>query len=176
MRLGKALLVAAVVAVIGVLALAVPGLRGASLGVRANQGERPSAPTFALPLLSGSGNVSSSDLRGRPVVVNFWASWCDPCKDEAPLLEDAARAYGERAAFVGINRGEVIGAAQRFARDYHLSFTLVRDGDRTVERAFGVAGVPETFVLDADGRVIRFFPGPIASLDDLDEALRAAGA
>lgn len=90
-------------------------------------------------------------LRGRPVVVNVWASWCGPCRVEAPLLQDAADEYGDRVAFLGVaSRDEPDGAA-RFIERYGISYPNVFDDSGEVRRALGLRGFPTTYIFDAEG-------------------------
>ena len=90
-------------------------------------------------------------LRGRPVVVNVWASWCGPCRVEAPLLQDAAEEYGDRVAFLGVaSRDEPDGAA-RFLERYGISYPNVFDDSGEVRRALGLRGFPTTYIFDAEG-------------------------
>jgi cytochrome c biogenesis protein CcmG/thiol:disulfide interchange protein DsbE len=140
-------------------------------GVR--DGKRPDAPGFELPTLSGDGEVSLDQYRGRPVVVNFWASWCDPCKDEAPLLQQLADEEGaDGAAFVGIDSQDLRSDARAFADRYDLRYTLVHDSGGVNDR-WGVTGYPETFVLDVDGRAVAHWEGPISSDEDVAELKQA---
>jgi cytochrome c biogenesis protein CcmG/thiol:disulfide interchange protein DsbE len=132
-------------------------------------GKRPTAPNFTLDRLDG-GQFSLASSRGKAVVLNFWASWCGPCKDEAPVLALLSRKYGDRVAVVGVNTQDVPSDARDFAQRYGLDFTLVHDpGD--VYRHWGLTGLPETFVIDPKGRVVRHFPGEI-SASELEAALK----
>ncbi len=164
-------------AIVVLLALAVPGFvsRGSIID-RVGKGEKPVAPNFNLPgLRPQDAPVELANLRGRPVVVNFWASWCAACADEAPLLEDLARKYGARVSFVGVNRtDDAPGAAVKFATDYGLSFALVRDRDSETFRRWGLEFVPETLVLDGEGRVVKRLID--ISSGALERALAEAGA
>ncbi len=166
-------------ALVALLAVAVRDSSGArSFAADVRDGGRPVAPTFELPALDGSGPVRLDAFRGRPVVVNFWASWCDPCKDEAPLFEQLARSERERGvAFVGVDSQDLTDDARSFARRYGLSYTLVRDRDDRTKRDWGVQGFPETFVLDRGGRAVAHFNGPIdasaATLRRFEDALAA---
>jgi cytochrome c biogenesis protein CcmG/thiol:disulfide interchange protein DsbE len=136
-------------------------------------GKRPAAPSFDLPALEGDGRVRLDDYRGRPVVINFWASWCDPCKDEAPLLEELAAAEGpDGAAFLGIDAQDLTDDARAFAERYGLTYPLAHD-DGDIHERWGVSQFPETFVVDGAGRTIAHWPGPIVSDEDVAE-LRAA--
>ena len=107
------------------------------------------APSFELPLLDGSGTLTDEDLRGSPVVVNFWASWCIPCREEAPVLEKAWRAYrDEGVVFLGVNIKDAEVSARGFVDDLGLTYLQVRDTDEGLARALGVKGLPETFFID----------------------------
>ncbi len=112
---------------------------------------RQSVPEFDLPLLSGSGRLSSDELKGSPVVLNFWASWCVPCRKEARLLERAWLRYrGEGVRFVGVNVQDSPGDARRFVDEHALTFPIVVDAKRTLERRLEVFGLPQTFFVGRD--------------------------
>jgi cytochrome c biogenesis protein CcmG/thiol:disulfide interchange protein DsbE len=119
-------------------------------------GETPTAPDFTLSRLSGGGDFSLSSTRGSVVVLNFWASWCDPCKDEAPVLNEIARRYDGRAEVVGVDTRDVEGLGRDFAKRYGLTFPLLHD-DGSQYRRWGLTGLPETFVIDREGRVVHHF-------------------
>ncbi len=126
-------------------------------------GKSPAAPDFTLQRINGGGDLSLAKLRGRIVLVNFWASWCDPCKDEAPILNALASRYGRRVAVVGVDTQDFKHDAARFARTYHLSYPLVHDTSGDVSQAWGVGLLPETFVVDAAGHVRHYFDGEVTS-------------
>jgi cytochrome c biogenesis protein CcmG/thiol:disulfide interchange protein DsbE len=106
------------------------------------------APDFELPTLSG-GTLSSDDLKDHPVVVNFWASWCLPCREEAPLLERTWRRYrDEGVVFLGVNIKDAESDAKAFVEEFDITYPMVRDLDQELTRAFGVRGLPETFFVD----------------------------
>ena len=115
---------------------------------------RKPAPDFSLALLEG-GTLTLRELRGKVVVVNFWASWCYPaCYEEAPVLERNWRAYRDREVVVlGVDIQDREEAAQKFVRDFGLTFPNVRDVDGKVSVEYGIYGVPETFFLDRQGRI-----------------------
>ena len=141
--------------------------KGGDLAAAANRGQRPSAPDFTLERLDGAGRVELSSLRGKAVVLNVWASWCGPCKEEAPYLEQVWRENHKRGVVVvGLDAKDFREDARRFARRYELTFPLVYDGPGTTIDDFGVTGFPETFVLDRDGRVVRFFAGAVNGTEE----------
>ena len=123
------------------------------------RGQRPPAPAFSLPRFDG-GTLALTSLRGQYVLVNFWASWCIPCRDEAPLLERASREYRDRGlVVVGVNIQDLEPEARKFIAQFKISYPNVRDRDGRVSRAYGTTGVPESFFIDREGRVVRKFPG-----------------
>jgi cytochrome c biogenesis protein CcmG/thiol:disulfide interchange protein DsbE len=119
------------------------------------RGDTPSAPAFRLDRLDRPGKLSLAAYRGRPVVLNFWASWCEPCKQEAPLLEAAWRRYGSRGLVVlGLDFNDLRSDARRFARENRMSYPLVHDGHGDTLTDYGVTGAPETFFIDRAGRLV----------------------
>lgn len=132
-------------------------------------------PDFTAELLAGDGTVALSDLRGEPVVINFWASWCAPCEDEAPLFKRAHELYGDRIAFLGIDIKDARTDALAFVEEYGLDYPSVRDETQEIYAAYGLTGQPETFFVDADGILVKHFPGPVdeaALFDTLDILVR----
>ena len=169
-RLGA---IAAVAVILGFLVLVGNGLvlarssEGNAPGQRINYSGglvemQPRAPTpFTLRLFDG-GVFRLGDARGQVVLVNFWASWCDPCRDEAPALTRIARAYGPRGLrLVGIDTWDKEADARRFLEEFGLSYPNGPDpGGVAVE--FGVRGIPESYVLDGQGRLLRRWIGPLS--------------
>lgn len=102
-------------------------------------------------------------LRGKPVVVNVWASWCPPCRTEAPLLQRAARKYGKDVTFVGVDAKDDLKPAQAFLRRYKITYPNVMDaaGD-DIPTALGLRGFPTTYIFDAKGRLVRTVFGGIS--------------
>jgi cytochrome c biogenesis protein CcmG/thiol:disulfide interchange protein DsbE len=126
------------------------------------RGERKPAPELELPRLSGGGSRSVADYRGRVVVLNFWASWCEPCRAESPLLERWQRRMSDRGGTVlGVDVLDVASDARDFVREYRLSYPMVRDRDGDVLGDFGVVAYPETFVIDRRGRIAAIRRGPV---------------
>ena len=125
------------------------------------RGERPAAPSRTLPKLGG-GEASIAAYKGRPAVVNFWASWCDPCKDEAPALRKAHGTITKAGGTVlGITVDDSSPDSQAFVEAFELPFPSLRDVDGDLGEDFGRTGVPETFVIDAEGRVVAISRGQV---------------
>jgi len=113
------------------------------------------APDFSIPGLDG-GTVDLSAYAGRPVVLNFWASWCQPCRREFPILEDMATGYAsEGLVVIGIATNDTPADARRFARDQDASWSLAHDTRQRVAETYGVKGrgLPQTFFIGTDGKV-----------------------
>ena len=120
------------------------------------------APTFALKDMSSGEEIALADLRGGPVVLNFWSSWCVPCAQEHPWLVRTSADYIPRGVvFLGVLYGDEPAKGKGFLKRYGENYpTLVDDSDRTAID-YGVAGVPETFIIDGDGRIVKKFVGPV---------------
>ncbi|MGH3004697.1 MAG: TlpA family protein disulfide reductase [Gaiellaceae bacterium] len=170
----------AIVLVIGLLALlawaTLAAGKGRSLVAQIAAGEAPTAPGFELEVIwpraetwprelraaIADGKLSLAELRGRPVVLNFWASWCIPCRDEAPILNASAKAHRGEVVFVGIDVQDLRSDALLFLREFDVAYVSVRDeGDETY-RAYGLTGVPESYYVSADGRILAHSPGAIS--------------
>jgi len=141
--------------------------KGGDLAASAARGERPQAPDFTLERLDGDGTLSLSSFRGKGVLLNTWASWCIPCKDEAPYLEQVWRNNRNRGLVVlGLNAKDLRSDARHFVDRLDLTFPVVRDGSGDAIKKYGVTGFPETFVLDREGRVVEAFAGAVNSDED----------
>ena len=152
--------------------------RGSSLVARIAAGKKPPAPTFTLGVIwpqtetwpaalkaaIADGRVNLRELRGHPVALNFWASWCIPCRQEAPILHAGALRHRGQVAFLGIDVKDLTGDARDFARKYKINYVSARDGsgDTTWDN-YGLTGVPETYFLDANGNIVSHIPGEVTT-------------
>jgi cytochrome c biogenesis protein CcmG/thiol:disulfide interchange protein DsbE len=125
-------------------------------------GKRPAAPKLDLPRLDGRGRLSLAAFKGQVVVINYWASWCPPCRGESPLLERwHRRIAAQNGTVLGVDVLDVESDARAFARRYGLTYPSVRDGDGSTRKSFGVGGQPETIVVDRRGRIAETVRGPV---------------
>jgi cytochrome c biogenesis protein CcmG/thiol:disulfide interchange protein DsbE len=140
-----------------------------------SEGERPVAHDATLPDLHGGPSRSLADYRGKVVVLNFWASWCRPCRDEMPLLQKTHdRIASQGGVVLGVDAKDTTESARRFMTDRDLDFPSLRDRDGEFTGEYGATGYPETFVIDREGRIaaVRRFPVTQAWLDEhLDPVL-----
>jgi cytochrome c biogenesis protein CcmG/thiol:disulfide interchange protein DsbE len=124
-------------------------------------------PEAELPLLDGSGSASLADYRGDWVLVNFWASWCDPCRDESPALERFWKEHRDGGfTLLGVDTQDNTDDAHEFAREYGLTYPSLHDGSGDYHDDLGMTGVPESVLLDPAGDVALYRPGPFTT-DDL---------
>src|SRR5215211_2963384 len=140
------------------------------------KGEHPAAPTFDLTRLVGDGTLSLASLRGKAVVVNFWASWCGPCRDEVPMLDAAWRRWRGRGLVVlGVDGSDDFTSdARKFMRKYGMTYPAVRDHRFSAVKDYGVTGYPETFFVNRKGRIVgTHVIGPVERTQ-LDDGIRAA--
>jgi cytochrome c biogenesis protein CcmG, thiol:disulfide interchange protein DsbE len=128
---------------------------GAGIARALSLGEPVAAPDFDLPRLDGDGRISLASLEGKPAIINFWASWCKPCEEEVPVLEQAWRDHRDEGLVVlGIDSQDFEGDARAFARENGISYPIVHDGPGDTMRAFDLTGFPETYFLDREGRLV----------------------
>jgi cytochrome c biogenesis protein CcmG/thiol:disulfide interchange protein DsbE len=156
------------------------------------EAKAPPAPGFTLEVLqrgspgprlerrleaaASDGQLALGELRGAPVVLNFWASWCPPCRTEAPRLERSWRgSRGRGVVFLGLDMQDLTGDAREFIREFGISYPNVRDPGDEVARDWGVTGLPETFFVSPRGRVVAHVIGAISSRQ-LEEGIAAAVA
>lgn len=132
------------------------------------------APAFELSLMNSDETLTLADLEGKTVVLNFWASWCAPCRDEMPALQASSEAHGDDVVFVGVGaKNDKQDAAEAFVEEYGVTYPIGRDtegGDAlagAMEKDFGVPGYPATFFITPDGMINQIVFGPLAT-DELD--------
>ncbi len=145
----------AVLAVIGLLGFGLLSKGEAKIEV----GDQ--VPDRALPFLGAPGQGSIADYRGRWVLVNLWASWCGPCRQEAPDLESFARRYKDDVTVLGINVQDNSDDALAFLREFDVAYPQLRSVGEERSAAFGSTGVPENFLVDPQGRLALIWRGPV---------------
>jgi cytochrome c biogenesis protein CcmG/thiol:disulfide interchange protein DsbE len=164
-------------ALVGLLVYGVVARRDdTSLDSAVKKGQRPAAPGagVALPALDGSGRQSLTQLRGKVVVLNFWASWCGPCENEAPMLERAQqRLVSSGGTVLGVTYKDDADASRDFVKKYKLTYPSLRDDRLELAPKYGTTKLPETFVLDKDGHVVAMSRGEV-SQDFLTRAIDRA--
>jgi cytochrome c biogenesis protein CcmG/thiol:disulfide interchange protein DsbE len=135
-----------------------------TLDERVARGEHPAAPDAArsLPILDGDGQSSLASLKGKVVVLNFWASWCEPCQVEAPLLERAQSSLMHSGGTVlGVTYLDASPDSQGFVRHYHLTYPNLRDNNGTFAHSYGTDQLPESFVIDRQGHIVAISRGEL---------------
>ena len=133
------------------------------------------APLFTLPHLTSDEQVSLASFRGKAVVLNFWASWCGPCKDETPLLQQGWKRWqGKDVVFVGVDVKDFRGDAKDFLARYGVTYANVYDGKGSTVGRYGVTGFPETYFVDAAGNVRYRIAGPVEDAAELDAGIERA--
>jgi cytochrome c biogenesis protein CcmG/thiol:disulfide interchange protein DsbE len=156
------IVVAAIVAVVAAEVL--------TAGSGGNAGKpAPELPTAVLQ----PPKVTLADLRGSPALINFWASWCDPCRKEAPELERLSRSLPQGARLVGVDYTDQEDSARDFIREYGWTFPVLSDPDGVVGARYAFSGLPTTVVIDSSGRIVETLRGPQTEAD-FREALAAA--
>ena len=118
--------------------------------------DRLFAKNFSLSSLNGNKRVELSDFKGKPIVINFWASWCGPCREEMPFLEKAWDEYRDKGViFLGINELDEEKNAKDFLNLFGVSYTNLEDSSGEVANAYSVAALPVTFFIDKEGKIVR---------------------
>ncbi|MDO8188687.1 TlpA disulfide reductase family protein [Conexibacter sp. JD483] len=144
---------------IGLVALLIFGVLqttdDSSIDQAVAKGDAPAAPSVVLSRLAGDGSGSLADYRGRVVLVNFFASWCAPCDQEAPLLNDVQRTLAASGGTVlGVAVDDTRERTQEFVTKHGVRYPILRDIDRKMSKDFELKGLPETFLVDAQGRIL----------------------
>lgn len=190
-RLTRFLALAAVVAFVALLAY---GLLSESADTTIDQGlaegEAPLAPEFELEVLVrgtlppslgrefdpafSDDRLSLAELRGTPFVLNLWASWCIPCREEAPTLARGWREHGPRGVlYLGLNMQDVTEDALDFIDEFDVRYPTVREPDNATARAYGATGIPETYFVSPRGRIVGHVIG-VVTPEQLDAGARAS--
>jgi cytochrome c biogenesis protein CcmG/thiol:disulfide interchange protein DsbE len=138
--------------------------------------EKPTAdgadtlPPLTLPCLGPGPDIGLDRLTGRPTLVNLWATWCEPCREEMPLLQDAYVRHGDRVRFLGVDVQDDAEAARWFLDEFGITYPHAADSDGALLRALGMRGLPVTLVLDEEGRVVGQRVGQLTA-DTLQELI-----
>jgi cytochrome c biogenesis protein CcmG/thiol:disulfide interchange protein DsbE len=144
-----------------------------SLEAAIERGERPPAPDRELPRLEGDGLGSLAAYRGKVVFLNFWASWCAPCREEVPLLTRFQERLGDRGTVLGVTFKDDPDASRAFAERYDINYPSLRDSKLELAPEYGTRALPETFVIDAQGKIVAVARGTV-SQEFLNNALKEA--
>lgn len=159
--------------VFGLILLAFVIMLGARL-VQTNQSEQRAdglAPAFSFTTFEGE-TISLDQLAGKGVVLNFWASWCDPCREEAALLEETwRREQANGIVFLGLDYLDQEPAAKAYLAEFGITYPNGPDLQSAAARRYGIKGVPETFFINAQGEITDIVIGPIVSPDKMEEYL-----
>jgi cytochrome c biogenesis protein CcmG/thiol:disulfide interchange protein DsbE len=172
----QALAVALVLGLLALLIWKVSHQNGGGVASKIAHGKKATAPDFTLSRLDRPGKLQLSSLRGKAVVLNFWASWCYPCKKEAPALEAAAKKWQGRAIVVGVDINDFSSDARRFMRRHGITYPVAHDNHNVTAPKYGYLALPETFFVDLRGRVVGHVPGQVSAEDlrqGIENALRA---
>jgi len=171
---GQGVAIGLVASLLGLLVWKVAQDEGGNPAAQLSRGETTPAPSFALRRLVGDGTLRLESLRGKVVVINFWASWCEPCKKEMPRLEQAWQRYrGRGVTFIGVNTTDFTGDAERFVDRYRLTFPVVRDGNGRVLARYGGLPIPWTYFVNREGLIVGYIRGEVTA-EGLEDGLQEA--
>jgi cytochrome c biogenesis protein CcmG/thiol:disulfide interchange protein DsbE len=141
------------------------------------RGETPPAPPLSLPVLDGGERIELADYRGKAVILNFWASWCEPCKREAPMLQ---RVWEDRGGadlvVLGVNAQDFERDARGFVARYGLTYPILHDGPGSSLGRYGLTGFPETWWVDRSGRLVAHVSGEFSEAQLEEYTGRAVGS
>jgi len=121
------------------------------------------APQFALQAIGSHETLDVASLRGKPAIINFWATWCGPCYQEHPTLVQSAKMLGGNVQFVGIVFNDTEEKIQQFLNERGSAYPTLLDAQGKTAQAYGVGGVPETFFLNAAGQIVAKYEGPLTT-------------
>jgi len=173
---GQALAVALVAGLLALLIWKVTHGNGGGVAAKIDKGHVVAAPNFVLSRLDRPGRLQLASLRGKAVVLNFWASWCYPCNKEAPALERAWRGGDGRVVVLGVDVNDLSGDARKFMREHGVTYPIVHDNKNATSPKYGLTGLPETFFVDPHGRVVAHVAGQVTASQlrsGIEEALKA---
>ena len=169
-------IVSGLVALCAAASLVAVALVASGSGGPAGAAPDPAAPAFSLPVLGQSGQqISLAEYAGRPLIVNFFASWCEPCQQETPLLAKFYRTEHAKVAIVGLDENDVLGSAMSFTRREGVGYPVGFDPETIAASAYGVAGLPQTFFLNAKHRIVDRVFGAV-TLADINHGIALATA
>jgi cytochrome c biogenesis protein CcmG/thiol:disulfide interchange protein DsbE len=143
---------------------------GGGVAAKLKHGDHPMAPNFTLERLDGRGRISLASLRGKPVVLDFWASWCYACPEESKRLQKSLARYGRDVRFIGVDTKDYGPDARRYVRKLRLTYPSVRDPDGSVLAKYGGLPIPRLFFIGRGGKVV----GQLEVEEDLPRLLKRA--
>jgi cytochrome c biogenesis protein CcmG, thiol:disulfide interchange protein DsbE len=177
LKLGaQALAVGLVAALLALLIWKVTHGNGGGVAAKIDRGKIVAAPNFELSRLDRPGRLQLASLRGKVIVLNFWASWCGPCNKEAPALERAWRGHHGRVVVLGVDVNDFGSDAHKFLREHDVTYPIVHDNHYVTSGPYGLTGLPETFFIDARGRVVAHVAAQVTASQlqaGIERALKA---
>lgn len=190
-KLMRVMAIAVVVLFIGLLVIGLVK-KAPNTGIDDSLAEKraPAAPQFDLPIFEdgtlppalekslkpafADGWLSLDELKGTPFVLNFWASWCQPCREEAPTLEAGWKRHGPKGVlYLGLNMQDVTEDARMFLNEFKVTYPTIREQDKATARKYGATGIPETYFISKQGRVVAHVIG-VTSKGQLNLGANAA--
>jgi cytochrome c biogenesis protein CcmG, thiol:disulfide interchange protein DsbE len=169
----QGLAVALVVGLLALLVWRVANDNSKGVAQKLDDGEHPTAPAFDLSRLDGRGRIDLASVRGKkPIVLDFWASWCVPCIHESKRLEAARKEYGDRVAFIGVDTKDFSSDARQWQKKHGITYPSVHDGSGSVLSEWGGLPIPRIFFVARSGKVV----GELIVEEDLPRYLRQIAA